>query len=227
MPETDERHASFQAMLRALNERHLVDAPDAREIWLIRHGDAYSGLESLDDGPIDPPLSALGREQTELLAARLATVPVDQVWSSELRRARETASSLAARLGLEARTDTRLREVRTHWDEGGVGRVNEPGVYPFPEPADEVVGRVGASVWDIAGGLPEPAGRRPRAVVVGHNAAIAIFCQHVMGVSWGAVPIFLQYTSVSVLVAAGDRMVVQSLADITHLAASRSSVRAS
>ncbi|MBO0705469.1 MAG: histidine phosphatase family protein, partial [Candidatus Dormibacteraeota bacterium] len=125
------------------------------------------------------------------------------------------------------RTDTRLREVRTHWDEGGVGRVNEPGVYPFPEPADEVVGRVGASVWDIAGGLPEPAGRRPRAVVVGHNAAIAIFCQHVMGVSWGAVPIFLQYTSVSVLVAAGDRMVVQSLADITHLAASRSSVRAS
>src|SRR3954469_12041414 len=105
MADSDERHQSFQEMLRALNERHLVDAPDAREVWLIRHGDAYSGLEALDDGLIDPPLSDRGREQTDLLAARVAGVPVDQVWSSELRRARETAAPVAARLGLEPRTD--------------------------------------------------------------------------------------------------------------------------
>jgi broad specificity phosphatase PhoE len=86
---------------------------------------------------------------------------------------------------------------------------------------------MGSFVGDLVAGLSARDGRRPRAVVVSHNGSIAIFCSHVLGLSWGSLRILPQYTSVSVLVASGDRMVVQSLADITHLAGAGTSVRPS
>ena len=51
-------------------------------------------------GPADPELTVRGRAQADRLAAWLATVPVDVVLSSPLRRARETAEPLGRTLGL-------------------------------------------------------------------------------------------------------------------------------
>src|SRR2546425_1226608 len=121
-------------MIDELNARHLVGVAGVREVWLIRHVDAYSGLAALAEGVIDPPLSELGREQAGRLAARLAAVPVHAVWSSELRRARETAAAIARDRPLAVRTDRRLREVRTHWDDSREPERLPPGSYPFPEP---------------------------------------------------------------------------------------------
>src|SRR5256885_6511327 len=121
----DRRTAAFLRMIEELEARHLVGVADVREVWLIRHADAYRGLESLAEGVIDPPLSGRGREQAGLLAARLGPVPVHAVWSSELRRARETADAIARERSLPVRTDPRLREVGMHWDDGG-----EPGLMP-------------------------------------------------------------------------------------------------
>ncbi|HEX6547340.1 MAG TPA: histidine phosphatase family protein [Candidatus Dormibacteraeota bacterium] len=208
-----ERSASFLRMLEQLHERHLIGVEGVREVWLIRHGDAYTGLERLAEGVIDPPLSPVGHEQADRLAQRLAYLSIDAVWASDLRRAVETADVVARDHGAEVRQDPRLREVRTHWDEGHPARVAEPGEYPFPETEAEVSERVGAAVRDIAAGLPDGG----RAIAVSHNAAIGIYVAGVLGLSWGKLPIMPMYTSVTILALKGERVVVRSLADATHL----------
>jgi probable phosphoglycerate mutase len=204
-------------MLDALHERHLFGARDACEVWLIRHADAYDGLSSLADGVIDPPLSKVGLAQAERLADRLGALRIDQVWASQLRRARETAEAVASRHGLDVRTDPRLREVLTSWDEGRHQESWQPGVYPFPEPEEEVVARMKAAIADIVTGIP--AGDRRRVAVVTHSGAITIYLGHLLGLAWGQMRILPYFTSISVLAVRGERTVVQSLSDATHLVA--------
>ncbi|MFJ2023416.1 bifunctional RNase H/acid phosphatase [Streptomyces sp. NPDC087897] len=80
---------------------------------LLRHGETaltpqkrFSG-----SGGTDPELSATGRGQAERVAEHLAAVgTVQEIVSSPLRRCRETASAVAARLGLDVRIDEGLRE---------------------------------------------------------------------------------------------------------------------
>lgn len=66
----------------------------------------------LDEGAADPPLSAVGRRQAELLAEYLASEEIAAVYSSPLRRAAETVTPLAARLGLPVTTIDGVAE----WD---------------------------------------------------------------------------------------------------------------
>lgn len=206
-------------MIEELHARHLVGVADVREIWLIRHADAYSGLDGLSNGRVDPALSARGREQAGKLAERLAPIRLDALWSSDLRRARETAEIVGSGRPLEVRVDPRLREVRTHWDEGRSEVLNEPGVYPFPEPEEEVQTRMTAALADVVAALPEAGPQPARAAVVSHNAAISMYVSGVLGLRWGQLPLMPQFTSVTVLAVKDERVVVQSIADATHLAA--------
>ena len=208
-------------MIEELNARHLVGVDGVREVWLIRHADAYAGIESLAEGPVDPPLSRRGREQAERLSARLAAVPLHAVWSSDLLRARQTAEEIARGRGVEVRVDRRLREVRTHWDDGREPERLPPGSYPFPEPEADVVERMKAVIAEVVGGLPEVEGTPARAAVVTHNGAIAIYLSSVLGLGWGQLQVLPQFTSVSVVAIKGDQVVVQSIADATHLAVPR------
>jgi 2,3-bisphosphoglycerate-dependent phosphoglycerate mutase len=211
--EQPDRSVAFLRMLEQLHERHLIGVEGVRELWLVRHGDAYSGMERLAEGTLDPPLTPLGREQAARLGQRLAYVPIDAVWASDLRRAVETAEAVARTHGLAVRTDVRLREVRTHWDEGRSVPLNAPDEYPFPESEKEVFERISAAVGDILAGIPAGG----RAVVVTHNAAIGIYVSNVLGLGWGKLPVMPMYTSVTVLAVKGERVVVRSLADATHL----------
>jgi probable phosphoglycerate mutase len=213
----DGRTAGFLKMIDDLHARHLVGVPGVREVWLIRHADAYRGLESLAAGTIDPPLSDGGREQAARLAARLANVPIHAVWSSDLRRAEETAEAVAREHRLAVRIDARLREVRTYWDEGREPERVEPGGYPFPEPEAEVVARMRAALADVVAGLAGVDAPVPRAAVVTHNGAIAITLGSLLGLRWGQLRVMAQFTSVSVIAVKGDQTVVRSIADVTHL----------
>ena len=69
------------------------------ELILIRHG-LPERVERDDGKPADPPLSALGCEQAERVGAWLRRERIDRIYTSPLRRARETAAPLARRLGL-------------------------------------------------------------------------------------------------------------------------------
>lgn len=80
------------------------------QLWLIRHALPLR-VEGVAGGA-DPGLAEPGHDQARRLAAWLAAEPIEAVWSSPLRRARETAAPLAAALGVEVVLDDDLAE----WD---------------------------------------------------------------------------------------------------------------
>jgi broad specificity phosphatase PhoE len=77
-------------------------------IYLVQHGEK-------ERGPGDPGLTALGREQSAVTARWFRRIEVTAVYSSPLRRARQTAAPIAATAGLAVRVDKRLRE-RVNWE---------------------------------------------------------------------------------------------------------------
>jgi broad specificity phosphatase PhoE len=99
-------------------------------ITFARHGQTEANRQRLALGRADPPLTELGVRQAAALAERLATTMSTTVYTSSLRRARETAGPIAAALGAELVVDDRLIELDYgEWD----GR-------SFPDlPQDELV----------------------------------------------------------------------------------------
>ncbi|MER6106362.1 bifunctional RNase H/acid phosphatase [Streptomyces sp. NPDC001832] len=80
---------------------------------LLRHGETALTPEKRfsGSGGSDPELSATGRHQAERIAQSLAARgTIEEIVSSPLRRCRETAATVAARLGLEVRIEDGLRE---------------------------------------------------------------------------------------------------------------------
>lgn len=216
----DELRAAFQERLDQMHERFLVGVEGVREVYLIRHGDAYTDVANFGERGLDPPLSAPGRHQADRLGRRLAEAGISALWASDLVRALQTAEIAAAHLpGVEVAQDTRLREVRTHWAEGQIPpEPPEPrpaDFYPFLEEESEVVERAHAAILDIARDLERSGGYRAAAVT--HAGVIGIYASHLLGTAYG-MPILPQYTSVTVLRVKGDRVVLESLADLSHLA---------
>jgi broad specificity phosphatase PhoE len=80
-------------------------------ILLARHGESDWNRDARWQGHADRPLTEQGRAQARKLAERLARVDLDAIYSSDLRRATETAEIVARTKGLEVETSTALREV--------------------------------------------------------------------------------------------------------------------
>jgi probable phosphoglycerate mutase len=84
--------------------------------YLVRHGESVYNLERRVQGQEDIELSARGHEQAQLVAAWSRTLSdgaatIGEIWSSPLRRARETAAVIAAALGLPLMVEERLCEL--------------------------------------------------------------------------------------------------------------------
>ena len=79
-------------------------------LLLVRHGQSTWNAESRWQGWADPPLSELGEAQAAALASSLAPAELQGVVSSDLQRARRTASIAAQSLGLTFDVDPALRE---------------------------------------------------------------------------------------------------------------------
>ena len=80
-------------------------------VLLVRHGETDWNRARRIQGHSDPELNAHGREQARALADRLAGTRIDAIYASDLRRARETAEIIAARLELPVVVDAYLREL--------------------------------------------------------------------------------------------------------------------
>ena len=79
---------------------------------LVRHGETSANLERVWHGSIDAPLTERGARQADRVAAYLTKTRTETValYASPLRRARQTADAIGARLGLETRIEPDLRE---------------------------------------------------------------------------------------------------------------------
>lgn len=74
-------------------------------LYLVRHGRTSANARGLLQGRLDPPLDEVGHRQAAAMAAMVG--PVDEVFTSSLVRARETASYF----GREPRVDDRWIEI--------------------------------------------------------------------------------------------------------------------
>lgn len=80
-------------------------------ILLIRHGTTTLSAEDRFAGSMDVELSEEGQQQAVLLAERLAGDPIAAIYSSPLRRTRDTASLLGQPHGLVPVVRDGLREI--------------------------------------------------------------------------------------------------------------------
>jgi broad specificity phosphatase PhoE len=66
-------------------------------IYLVRHGETEWNQDKRIQGQTDIPLNERGRKQAEALAERLASVPLERIYTSDLGRTCETTRAIAGR----------------------------------------------------------------------------------------------------------------------------------
>lgn len=182
--------------MRSLEASFLIGVEGVTEIWLVRHGDCYEGMS---DGA-DPPLSTLGRNQAELLAKRVAPLRPAAVYSSPYRRALETARTISD----DVHVDQRLIEMEME--------LGEEGELDFKELPASVIDRMSGAIRDIAREHPGE-----RVIAVAHGAAMIMFLTHVLRLEPGQLRFLPYFTSVNVVRVLGDRQIVGTLGDTSHL----------
>lgn len=79
-------------------------------VILIRHGQSQGNAEGRFGGHTDTPVSPLGRRQAEATAKALSPEKFNAIYSSDLRRAIETATPLAELTGAPLIPTDALRE---------------------------------------------------------------------------------------------------------------------
>jgi broad specificity phosphatase PhoE len=213
--------------------------PQPARLLLIRHGESTWNRQHRIQGQLDPPLSEAGRDQVARLARRLAARPVRALYTSDLRRAMETAAPIALAAGLKAEPMMELREVFLgEWEglhtEELASRYPEAWARWTEEPSwDLVPGGEGAAVFEarVEAALDALFGRHPHgeAVVVTHGGVIQIALHRVVGrPSRGLFAFRISNASISVIEKREGRLIIDSVNDISHLdgtAVAESSVR--
>ena len=80
------------------------------KITTIRHGETDWNVARRIQGSMDIELNAAGLEQAKRLADRLAAVPCDIIYTSDLKRAKTTAEIINSRHDVEMIASPNLRE---------------------------------------------------------------------------------------------------------------------
>lgn len=92
----------------------------ARDWYFLRHGTTEMNRAHILNGRLDEPLSAEGIAQAEALAPRLASLDIQQIYTSPLQRAKETARIIASALDLTFEIHDELAEAQLGVWEGQV-----------------------------------------------------------------------------------------------------------
>jgi len=79
-------------------------------IYLVRHGETDWNVKKLIQGQKDIPLNEKGRKQAEKLSGKLKKVKFDAIYSSDLKRATETAKIIADKRKLNIIKSMAIRE---------------------------------------------------------------------------------------------------------------------
>jgi 2,3-bisphosphoglycerate-dependent phosphoglycerate mutase len=195
---------------------------------LVRHGQSTWNREHRIQGQLDPPLSDEGRRQAELLARRLAGRPLAGFYSSDLKRAFETAEAISQLVDLKPESTPGLREIFLgEWE----GLRTDEIAKRFPDAWarwgeeadwDLVPGGEGAARFEarVMATLDEILDRHSHGdvLVVTHGGVIQVALHRVIGrPSRGLFPFKIQNASISLIDARDGRMVIGGSNDVGHL----------
>ena len=137
-----------------------------RTLFFIRHGQTEWNAQRRIQGQWESDLTELGRAQAEQTASAVASLGVDAIYASPLRRARDAALALSKAAGLPAAFDDRLKEwsagdwsghlytdVAERWPKEWAAWRNNTWIYrpPNAENFEDLMRRGGAFLTDIAG----------------------------------------------------------------------------
>ena len=195
------------------------------ELLLVRHAEPERGSAE----QADPGLGEHGRTQAVGLMDYLRCERIDAVWSSSLRRARETAWIIAEPFGLDVNVDADLAE----FDRDAPAYVHFEDVTGAVDPRYEAFLRDDLSAWGtdvptfrarvvraVESVIARHSGQR--VVVVAHGGVINGYLGHVLGLSYLTFhrP---QYTGVSrVLAASSGQRQIETVNETPHLRPPRS-----
>ena len=148
---------------------------------LVRHGQSTFNAQARLQGQADPPLSDAGRAEAERLKPALERFPQEQVVTSDLQRARETAALLGYP---DARLDPRFREI-------DVGEWAGRALSEFPAGSEPAwrggdLHAPGGESWAefqarVGGGIDELLGSGRSWLVVCHGGVVRAALSHVTG----------------------------------------------
>ena len=195
---------------------------------LVRHGQSTWNREHRIQGQLDPPLSDEGRRQAELLGRRLAGRRLAGFYSSDLKRAFETAQAIEPQVDLQPVPTPGLREIYLgEWE----GLRTEEIAERFPREWarwsekpdwDLVPGGEGAARFEarVIATLDEILDRHAHGdiLLVTHGGVIQVALHRVIGrPSTGLFPFKIQNASISVVEARDGRMIIAGSNDVAHL----------
>jgi probable phosphoglycerate mutase len=193
------------------------------ELLIIRH--ALPIRRELTEGAADPELAPEGHQQAARLADYLESERIDAIYASPMKRARETAAPLAARLDMEIRISPGVAE----WDQNSPEYVpveelkaaNDPrwqamlrGEWSSDESEEDFRARVLEAVERIIDDH-----RGEKVAVVCHGGIINGYLSHILGLGEFARGFFYpNYTSINRVAAAssGERSIV-TVNETSHL----------
>ncbi|MFP4021065.1 MAG: alpha-ribazole phosphatase [Halanaerobium sp.] len=80
-------------------------------LFLLRHGETDWNQKSIFQGQTDIDLNKRGRDQAQKTAEMLKKIEIEQIYSSDLKRAKNTARIIADQKNLKLRANKQLREI--------------------------------------------------------------------------------------------------------------------
>ena len=171
-----------------------VPTASAPALWLVRHGESTWNTQGLCQGHRDDAeLTARGIAQAAAVAEQLSSLSVSAVYSSDLRRAMQTAVVVAEVLGRRVIRDARLRERSLGVLEGTVlaeasptvtgiegGLVRDPDARPYGGESVRDLYQRAAAFYDELARWPN---ERPGDVIlVAHGGTLRVLRAYLSGI---------------------------------------------
>lgn len=208
----------------------LTNIEGVTEVYLVRHGEQQLDGAVTAGELVDPPLSARGRRQAELVGDRFKSEQIDVVYSSHLLRAHDTGKAIAGHHGLDPIIEPELREIEVFRDVPqsqtpleAIGRLQLLGMrhrmqtekrwdaYGYSESSAAFHARV---VTTIEGIIAEHVGQR--IVIACHGGVISMYTGHLLRLQedmWFRPG----HTSVNLVRAKGTVRAIDFVGDLHHL----------
>jgi probable phosphoglycerate mutase len=140
-----------------------------RPFYFLRHGETALNANRIIAGSIDTELTETGRRQAIHAGEILAGHPITGVYTSTLRRTRDTAAPIAGILKVPVIVVAELAERKWGVLEGRPRGTRMPGVTPEgAESAEEFTQRVLAGLAKIDTRVP---------LIVGHSGVFRVLCR--------------------------------------------------